>query len=176
MRTKSLFLCIAAVLFTVVSFAQSQGLLKPYKNPYELQHRKFVPRGAHLSVADSVLPIPIGDSVYQGVRWTGLTALYAYQFAHGAFVSPGALVIITGLDYEHSTYTRTSGRWYTDWGVGGGLGYGAQGVNGQAQGVLVGAVYATFLNKHLVVGLVYNFNTREPMAAGGPNGVLVPNN
>lgn len=127
-------------------------------------------------IADSTLPILLHDSVFQGLRWTGLTGLYAYQFAHGPQVAPGALFFFTGVAYEHDVFSSKNGRWSTTWAIGGGLGGGVQQINGTATFVPAAGLYINLLDKYLVIGLIYNFRTGEPMMAGGPNGPLVPNN
>jgi len=153
------------VLFGLAKPGQAQ-ILQPFPKPDSTV-------GAAQNWIDS-LPIPTKDSTVKAWRWTGLSALYGYQFTTSSGASK-KLFVGSGISYEHGTYRAATKRWNIDWGIGGGL-YWGQDIDNSKNSCPAAAIYTTLLNKHLIIGIFYSFADKQLLGAGGPNGFFVPTN
>jgi len=167
-RILILCICLAAA-----APGQAQ-ILKPLEKPAGAVEPRRISYARSLFIADSTLPQPIHDSVFRGLRWTGLQVLYGYRLTNNPQGS-GKAFAGTGINYEQATYSSATKRWSTEWGIGGGL-YWGQALDNKGSSSPAAAAYVTLLNKHLIIGVVYSFVDRNVLAAGGPNGFLVPTN
>jgi hypothetical protein len=115
---------------------------------------------------------PAGDSIYNGFRIGGLSALVAIGTNSTSAIYAGFTA-----GYEHDTKKVATGRWVTDYAIEGGL-YGGAGKQAPTNWQTTGAIGLSIvlLNKHLVLGVLYDFTMGKPMAATGPNGYLTPTN
>jgi hypothetical protein len=170
---KSIFLITMLAITTVTAFGQNQGFLKPLAKPDRdtvKANVKDLPKfSMSLTIQDSTLPTPTVDSSFQGLRWTGITALAA--------LPTFSVYTGTGLSYQHDTYTRATGRWYVNYAINLGVYAGGQQAPGSLQAVGAVGLSVSLFNGYLVAGVLYSFGgTQHFQAATGTSASLVPLN
>ena len=100
------------------------------------------------------------DSTFQGFRIGGPVVLLALP---DLSVFTGA-----GLEYQHSTFTQASGRWYKDWGVGVSLMEGGQFTPGNLKAVTAAGLHVSLFDGFLTIGVLYNITNKNLQYATGP--------
>lgn len=155
------------VIFSLVASAgYSQGLFSPLPTSTPKETGRAPLRAHTLTVTTA------GDSIFNGFRIGGLSALAAIGTNSTSAIYAGFTA-----GYEHDTKKASTGRWNTDYAIEGGI-YGGAGKQAPTNWQTTGAVglSVVLLNKHLVLGVLYDFVIKKPLAATGPNGYLTPTN
>jgi hypothetical protein len=159
-------LYLLLVLSMAVSTAFSQSIFEP------LPTHGFAPPNKPSIRARATVITAVGDSIFSGFRIGGISALVAIGTNSTSAIYAGFTA-----GYEHDTKKVSTGRWTTDYAIEGGI-YGGAGKQAPTNWQTTGAIglSVVLLNKHLVLGILYDFVIRKPLAATGPNGYLTPTN
>lgn len=161
------FYLFIIALFFISNVSFSQSIFEPLPTNAPSKKSSLTPFRAR-----AIVITPAGDSIYNGFRIGGLSALVAIGTNSTSAVYAG---FIAG--YEHDTKKASTGRWVTDYAIEGGL-YGGAGKQAPTNWQTTGAIglSVVLLNKHLVLGVLYDLTMKKPLAATGPNGYLTPTN
>lgn len=156
MKIKLLLLSLA-VIFSLSCVAQSP--FKPLPKPGNHYNANAK---ASIVIVDT---LPAG-STYVGLRFTGPMVLY---------VLPNSTVFTgVGIDYEHDTYSQTTGKFYCDWAFAVAVYAGGQFAPTNVSGVTGVGFSVQLFNKLLSVGVLYNLTTKQVQSGVGP-GVATAN-
>lgn len=155
------------ILLVMIGFtAQSQSIFKPLSKP-----KSANPYGRALTVQSN------GDSIYTGIRLTGLQLLYGITDGYTA----SNVIATTGAGFDHATFKQSTQRWYTDYSIGLLVGANGHVAPNNLQTVGCAGAYIALFNKNVIISVIYDFvrpsgvNTNLVGAVGG-NAALVPTN
>lgn len=137
----------AAILGLIAQVSFGQSFFRPLAKPVAYSSVK-------MTLTDSSTT-PLPDSTFTGIRPAGPSLVYGY---------PGNnLMAGIGIGYEHDTYTASTGAWYNNYTaalmVYGG---GAVAPTNQQAVVAIGPL-VSLLNKHVSVGVAYDFISKKPI-------------
>jgi hypothetical protein len=153
---------IVLALSSAFSSSKAQSIWKPIPRPDAHSLPVAIKRFRATSLSIEL------DSVFQGLRIGGPTVLVAL---------PDFTVFTgVGIEYQHSTFSVTSGRWVKQWGIGASLFAGGQFAPANIRSATAAGVHLSFLDGFLTVGLLYNITTRKIQEATGPMTQLFPSN
>lgn len=161
--TKSIIL-IAIACCLMPSGSHAQGLLSRLPRPVPAKYVPSNTRGFFKATPTSLQV----DSVFQGLRIGGPSIMVA--------LPDFTLYTGVGVEWQHDTYSVSSGRWYKDYGVGADFFGGSQLVPGNIREVVSVGAHLSLLDGFLTVGFIYNLTTRRVQGATGPMSQLFNNN
>jgi hypothetical protein len=72
-----------------------------------------------------------------------------------------------GVGYEHDTYNPSTGIWYTNYAIGPMVYGGGMVAPSSFSGVIAAGVQGSFLNRHVTVGIGYNFIAKGVLYVAG---------
>lgn len=160
-------LFIISMLGGITGACSGQSIFKPIPKPVKSTN----------AYARALTATSNGDSVFSGLRLTGLTILYGISDGYTA----SNVYAGTGFGWEHDTYSSSAQRWSTDIQIGVGLYAGGHIAPDNLQAATAVGLHLGLLNKQLILGILYNLNNPAGMnshfvGAIGGNAYLVPTN